>query len=88
MRFSRQFSSDFGFFIRHPFGNISHSISSIFLIDGQLVDELDSGVKVLVEVVGHSEILDFRAVVLLPLSELLVEALDVLNKDLVLFDGP
>ena len=58
------------------------------MISGQLVDKLNSGVQVLIEVIGHSQILDFRAVMLFPQAELLVEAFDVLDQGLVLFDGP
>jgi hypothetical protein len=35
--------------------------------------------EIFIEVVGHSEVFDFRAVVLLPVSQFLVKAFDVLD---------
>jgi hypothetical protein len=75
----RHLSSDFGFFLFDPLRDFDHSTFGILLISGHFVDELNSRMEIFIEVVGHSEVFDLRAVVLLPVFQFLVKAFDVLD---------
>ena len=75
----RHLSSDFGFFLFDPLCNFDHGTFGILLIGGHFVYELNSRMEVFIEVVGHSEIFDLRAVVLLPVFQFLIKAFDVLD---------
>ena len=77
--FLRRLASDFGLFVADPLRDLDHGFFCILFIGGHFVDELDSGIEILIKVIGHSEVFDFGAVVFLPVSEFLIKVFDVLD---------